>query len=156
MTASRQPAERRAPALGPRQQALFHACLAILLASGALWLYAHYLPEQLAGAGDTDCCDPWTVEAWALRVHGAAAMLALFGLGTLLHTHMRVAWRQQRNRATGLAMAITVLVLVASGYGLYYFTGDAPRHWASWLHRASGFGLPLLLAWHAIAGRRSR
>ncbi len=146
--------DRRAPGFGAGTQRTFYAVLILLIISGAVWLVAHYWPQYL-GEYIGDWCDPWLVESWSMKLHGAVAMLAMFGLGTIFHSHLRAAWRQQRNHISGLVMASTLLLLIISGYGLYYFTDDA-RQWSEWTHWATGFGLPVLLLAHSLIGRRSR
>lgn len=148
----RRTGDRRAPGLGPLGQFVLYVLLMLLVGTGISWLWAHYLPAQF----ESRMIDPWQVESWSMKIHGGAAMVALFGAGTLLHVHMRSAWRQQRNHYSGIAMATTLFLLAASGYGLYYFNGETSRQWAEWLHWATGFGIPLMLVAHGIIGRRTR
>ena len=70
--------------LRPWQRRATDACGALLLLTGAVWLALHY------GRGDEL---PLSAEAWALRLHGAAAFAALFMLGVLAAAHVPHGWR---------------------------------------------------------------
>jgi hypothetical protein len=125
---------------------------ALLFASGALWLLFHYFVRVHGEYGDT----PHPLESWWLRLHGAAAMLALAVLGSLLPIHVRRGWHQHKNLAAGIALSGVALLLILSGYALYYFGGEEARPWISALHWILGLGTPFLLLWHISAGRKTR
>jgi hypothetical protein len=102
---------------------------------------------------------PHPLEPWMLRLHGAAAMLGLVVLGSVLPSHVVRFWIASRNRLAGGSFLALMLVLVASGYGLYYLGGDALRAANRNLHLILGlasaplFGLHL---WRGFAARHSR
>jgi hypothetical protein len=48
------------------------------------------------------------------------------------------------------------VLLITSGYALYYFGSEESRPWISLLHWVLGLGAPLLLLWHIVSGRRTR
>ena len=122
---------------------------ALLFGSGALWLVCHYF---LQGEGEFGPA-PSPLEPWALRLHGAAAMLALVVVGSLLPVHVRRAWHQRHNLRLGIALLAVMLLLTVSGYALYYFGGEEARPIISLLHWAVGLGAPPLLLWHVASGR---
>lgn len=122
-----------------------------LLASGAAWLIARYFMRPVSQFGET--IHP--LEPWAMKLHGAAAMVALFFVGSLLNLHIRRALKAGRNLLTGWAMIATLLFLVVTGYGLYYLAGEADRPLWSLLHWAVGLGAALLFVLHVVIGRRS-
>lgn len=144
--------ERRhlTPRLTTARQAAIWSSIVVLVATGALWLYAEYLYAPL-----DDGLQPHELKHYAMQVHAALALLFVWLAGTLAHHHMQAAWRQNRNRATGALMTVTVAVLVASGYGLWYFGGETLRQWTEIAHWVSGFGIVLALALHAARGRRA-
>ena len=137
--------------LSPGHRRWFHITAGVLFASGAVWVVFRYGLRQPGELGDT----PHPGEPWALRVHGAAAMLFLIVLGSLIRTHIMHGWNLQRNRRTGVVMITTVTVLTVTGYALYYAGGEATRPLFSTLHWVLGLGCPALLFWHIWAGRRS-
>jgi hypothetical protein len=122
-----------------------------LLGSGLAWLIARYVMRPVSQFGET--VSP--LEPWAMKLHGAAAMAALFFAGTMLTAHIRRALRYRHNLASGWAMIGTLLFLLATGYGLYYVAGEEDRPLWSALHWLVGLTSALLLVLHIWLGRRS-
>ncbi|GAB3628880.1 hypothetical protein [Pandoraea terrae] len=122
--------------------------IAALFATGTLWLYVHMTR--------VDDAMPSPLEPWAMKLHGAAAMGILYFAGTMLHGHMLHGWHNRRNRLAGGVTALVFGMLAVTGYGLYYFGGDAVRSVTEWGHWIAGFGTPPLLFWHIVTGRRRR
>jgi hypothetical protein len=125
---------------------------AALFATGALWLLFHYFVRP---HGELDEVGH-PLEVWWLRLHGACAMLFLLVLGSLLPIHVRRGWHQRRNLLAGCAVSTVALLLIASGYALYYYGGEDARPWISAFHWVLGLGTPVLLVWHIWLGRRFR
>jgi uncharacterized membrane protein YfcA len=122
-----------------------------LLTTGALWLVFHYFITVRGDFGDTH----HPLEAWWLRLHGAAAMASLVVVGTLLPGHVRRAWELRSNYRTGLAVLFVAAVLVLTGYALYYASSEELRPWLSGVHWVGGLvGLPVLVL-HVLLGRRT-
>lgn len=128
-----------------------YATSLLLLLSGVAWLVLHYFMRPVSEFGET--VNP--LEPWAMRLHGAAAMAALFFVGSMLHLHIRRAVKAGRNLATGWAMVGTLSLLVLTGYGLYYLAGDADRPVWSALHWIVGLAVAVLFVLHIVIGRRS-
>ena len=124
---------------------------AAVFASGVLWLIFHYFFETAGQFGPS----PHPLEQWWLRLHGAAAMASLLVVGSLIPVHVRRGWHQRRNRPAGIVLSAVLLVLLLSGYALYYLGDERSRGWISVLHWAIGTGSPLLLLWHITSGRSS-
>ncbi|WP_432259229.1 hypothetical protein [Cupriavidus sp. TMH.W2] len=125
-----------------------YAAFGLLLLSGAAWLLLRWLvvePEVQA---------PWM--AWSMKAHGAAALAAMFLLGTIWSAHIRHAWMRRRNRLAGGLFAAGMALLVMTGYGLYYFNGEDVRSITEWLHWTAGVALGLLFWLHLLLGRRVR
>jgi hypothetical protein len=121
--------------------------MTLLAASGGLWLVAHY--AWGAGAGEL----PHPLEAWMMRLHGAALLASLFFLGSIAPAHVSRGWRLARQRTTGLLMLGGMALLVASGYALYYFAPEPIRPALGNAHAALGLVLAGVLAWHGRAPR---
>lgn len=113
----------------------------LLLASGIAWAILYYASSQV-GIDERSAA---TAGALMMKVHGAAAMLALILFGTLLSHHVGVGWRSGKNRFSGCAIAAISGFLILTGYLLYYVGDEALRQWASWLHLAAGALLPAVL-----------
>jgi hypothetical protein len=131
------------------QRYSLYAVLALVFLSGVAWAYWNYLA---ASPGDFEM----TAKAWAMKIHGAAAMAVLVLVGMLLNEHVRLAWRARRNRANGSVFLSAFAFLTITGYGLYYAGGETLRAWISWVHLAIGLVLPILLLIHIFLGRRTR
>lgn len=123
-----------------------------LFATGAVWLVFHYF---LRGHGDFGEV-PHPLEVWWLRLHGACAMLMLIVLGSLLPLHVRRGWHQRKNLIPGCVVTGVALLLIVSGYALYYYGGEEARPWISAIHWIFGLGTPPLLVWHIASGRKTQ
>jgi hypothetical protein len=66
------------------QRYFLYAVLALLFLSGVAWTYWTYLA---ASPGDFET----TAKAWAMKIHGAAAMAVLVLIGMLINGHVRFA-----------------------------------------------------------------
>jgi hypothetical protein len=131
------------------QRYFLYVVLALIFLTGVAWAYWNYLA---ASPGDFGM----SAKAWAMKIHGAAAMAVLILVGMLLNEHMRLAWRARRNRANGSIFLSAFAFLTITGYGLYYAGGERLRAWTSWVHLAIGLVLPILLLIHILLGRRTR
>jgi len=138
--------------LSRRHRAWVHGAFGLLFASGAGWwgLHRWFQVEGAFGA------QPHPAEHWLMLLHGAAAMLSLVIVGTLVPLHMKGGWRARLNRANGVMLVAVVGLLTVTGYGLYYAGGESLRMAASGTHTALGLALPFALVWHIARGRRAR
>lgn len=124
---------------------------AALVTTGVLWLLFHYFVRTHGQFGET----AHPLEIWWLRLHGACAMLVLVVIGSLLPVHVRRGWHLRKNLLAGCVMGTLALLLIASGYALYYFGDEEARGWISAFHWVLGLGAPLVLTWHVWRGRRA-
>jgi len=115
---------------------------ALLWVSGAMWLVLHYVFPQSTAFGPLP--NPW--EAPLMRVHGLIAVSAVFLIGWMMAAHVTVRWASERNRRSGLVLGSVALLLIITGYALYYTTG-AGHDAAALAHEAIGvLALPAALA----------
>ena len=131
---------RLAPSL---RWSLYSAGLA-LLASGAAWLYVRY--------GVPDASRPRALLSASMRIHGAAAMAALVLAGAVTALHVKAAWMDRRNITSGVVLAVSLLIIVITGYLLYYVGDESARALASAAHWLLGLGAPIALWWHVASG----
>jgi len=133
--------------LDGRFRAALYAVFSVLFLTGVAWLAA----DRLKGASSSDI---WSATAPVLlTVHGGAGMLALILLGALVPVHVSPAWRRDRNRFMGVAMATITVLLIVTAYGLYYIGSDTFRLWTSDLHIGLGLVFPAVLIAHVATGR---
>lgn len=148
------PATRRPRSvrLQPLHRRLTEGVLLVLALSGAIWLALHWL-------ADPDCEAPACAIAWlrpTLALHGAAAMVALLLVGSVLERHVLQAWREGRNRVAGAFVLGFTAVLALTGWGLYYLGGELARDIASDLHSVLGLAIVPVFVLHLFHGRRRR
>jgi hypothetical protein len=124
-------------------RATVYGVAALLFVSGAAWLVLHYVFPQPTQFGPLP--NPW--EAPLMRVHGLVAVAAVFLIGWMMAAHVIARWPSDRNRRSGLVLAGTAVLLILSGYALYYTTG--PSHDAAALvHEAIGVFSPVAALVH--------
>lgn len=128
---------------------ILYAAFTVLFLSGAAWSLLNIGGDRQS---DADVARP--LAPILLDIHGAAAMLALLVLGSLIPQHIKWAWSGRMNRVTGTLMLSTQSLLVMSGYALYYAGNEDMRALAHDLHVAIGLGFPIILLWHILEGRR--
>ena len=129
-----------------------YASILLLLASGAAWLVASYFLRPVGQFGPT--IHP--IEPWAMKVHGGAAMIMLFFLGSLMNSHIRRALKAGRNLVSGWSMIVMLLMLIATGFGLYYLAGENDRPVWSLVHWVIGLAIAAGFIVHIRLGRASR
>jgi hypothetical protein len=116
---------------------VIYAVGALLWCSGAIWLLLHHLFQQASAFGPLP--NPW--EAPLMRVHGLIAVCGVFLIGWMAAGHVTARWSSDRNRRSGLTLGGTTLLLVFSGYALYYTTGSF-HDGAGLVHEAIGLLSP--------------
>jgi hypothetical protein len=116
----------------------------ILWLTGIAWLLLHHFGQIQGEFGP----ETNPVEPWMLRIHGLAMIFALMGLGTLLVVHVWKGWSYASQRVLGLVLAGVILVLIATGYLLYYVGDETARSWISVVHWVIGLILPVAFLLH--------
>lgn len=93
---------------------------------------------------------------WWVSLHMVFSWLLMMGFGSLWQVHMRAGWRKKQNRKSGTLTAALLLLLTASGVGLYYFSALNWQANTAVTHTLAGITLMLVFVWHAVAGYRIR
>jgi hypothetical protein len=139
---------RHSHRLAAWQRAGLFASGGVLVVTGGAWLALHYG----FGAGANQL--PHPLEAWSMRLHGLAAFVALFMLGTLATSHIPHGWRmtsrrlRHGQRGSGLGLCSLAAGVVLSGYLLYYFAPEPVRPALGWAHALAGFAMAGLVIFH--------
>ena len=144
--------QRNSIRLGSTHRAWLFGTFATAFVTGLAWWGLHRWFQVNGEFGPA----PHPAEHWLIRLHGAAAMLTLILLGSLLTQHMRRAWLARRNRRSGTLLLALNALLALTGYALYYSGGESLRAFASNAHLVLGLALPALLILHIAFGRRTR
>jgi hypothetical protein len=137
--------------LSRRHEWFAYGVSAAVFLTGAAWAWLHYCSSRANQFGTAN-----PAETWLLKAHGAAAMLVLILLGTLLPLHMKFALRAGRNLRTGFTLFAVFGFLCLSGYGLYYAADEQLRAWTSAAHLWVGLALPVFLSLHVWRGKTTR
>ena len=89
-------------------------------------------------------------------LHTSLAFLMMILIGSLWSVHMRAGWRRHRQRWSGLLLALTYLLLMATAVGIYYLSDETWANVAGMGHMLVGVALLAPFAWHAVVGWRYR
>ncbi len=128
----------------------FYSVCLVLWLSGALWLYVRYCLRTSVDITDQS----YSYLSLLLKIHGAAAMVFLVVWGALLY-HIFPGWNNRRQRPSGVSMVITCLVLILTGWGLYYIGNDGLRNLTSLMHSIFGIIFPVVIFFHVFRVIRS-
>ena len=85
-----------------------------------------------------------------LSAHGASAFLMLILFGFMLKNHVALLWRANKNRSIGITIVMSFIVLIITGYFLYYASAELFRLANSYLHIGIGILFPCFVLYHSI------
>ena len=130
--------------------ALYGVC-GLLWLTGVLWLVAHFGFPQRNEFGAL----PNPSEPGLMRLHGVLAVGCVFLLGWVSASHVPARWGRLANRRSGLWLSGSAVVLVVSGYALYYCTG-ALHDGAAAVHEWLGAAALIAALAHWLRARAAR
>jgi hypothetical protein len=140
---------RNALQLSRRHKAVLYASTLLVFASGvAWWILDHYAVREDEFGGIAK----HPAETWMLKIHGAAAMVILVVLGTLIPIHVKRGWEAGKNLPSGTGTLLFFGILTVTGYGLYYVGDESLRGFTSNIHFWGGVVLPLIVGYHVWRG----
>jgi len=140
------PRARMPPALRATTYMVFTA----LWLSGCVWLVLHLFFAVQGEFGIVQ--HPW--EPPLLLVHGIIAVIGLYVLGWLSARHIAEVWEQSRRRLSGISLLTLSFVLSASGFALFFLTGDAARAVSTVVHEILGVAVVVFAIEHWFFGKR--
>ncbi|MGA9334841.1 MAG: hypothetical protein WBV39_11245, partial [Rudaea sp.] len=120
--------------------------------TGILWLIFHYFLQRQGAFG----AEPHPLEAWWLCLHGAGAFAALWICGLLWGLHVRPGLQLPRRRISGIVLIVMLVLLIASGYLLYYAGGERLRDAVRLLHWVVGLAIVVPLVLHVLRAKAWR
>ena len=131
--------------LGKWHRRFLIAALVLVAASGVLWFVLHDVMDRA----------PDELLHELLVAHGVTAYASAIAFGSVLPLHVVAGWYYRRHLLSGLAVVVTLTLLIASALLLYY--GDEQTQaWARLVHIVTGFGAIFAALLHIILGRRAR
>jgi len=129
------------------QRRALYLTVALLAASGLLWLCVHWLAWPLASRAAMDGLpSPW--EPWLMKLHGLGVLMVLLLTGRLSGIHLMKGWRMHWRRGEGVALFALLGGLALGGYALLYRVPETWRDGLGLAHAATGIGMVALLWWH--------
>jgi hypothetical protein len=102
--------------------------------TGAVLLWARYFGRSEGAFGVEN---HW-LESPARAIHGFVILLVLLALGSLAPNHFVSGWRTGARRSSALVLAGGAVIMILTGWGLYYVAHDTVRQGMSWTHSALG------------------
>jgi hypothetical protein len=123
----------------------------LLWLSGSAWLLLHYYGQVESEFG----LQANPLEPWLMSLHGFVILPVLIGLGTLLVIHIPKGWKDTRQRIAGSLLGVFCILLILSGYLLYYLGDEDWRHWSSLTHWTLGLIAPTAFIWHYVGRSKS-
>lgn len=111
--------------------------LTILWISGVLWLCIEYLELK----------DLNFLRALMMKLHGGAAIIFIMVFGALW-LHFMVGFVTKLRLKSGFTLLASSLLLIISGWILYYQPDGIIRSIAFWTHVVVGVFMPVLFALH--------
>ena len=131
------------------QRFFSHLTIFILLGSGLFWLGFNFFVDHNS--------DFRFLSAWSLRLHGAASYGFLIVFGMLFSTHISFNWRVKKNRRkSGIILTALFVVLILSGYLLYYASGEEFREVMSYLHWIVGIICSAVFVVHFVVKMKKK
>ena len=120
-----------------------------LFFSGVIWLILNPLISENFSF--------LSFQVWSLRLHGAASFGFLIVFGMILSTHVSFNWQVKKNRRiSGIILIVFLVILIASGYGLYYVGSENLRSFTSYLHWIIGIFCAGIFIIHFLLKTRIR
>ncbi|MDP9013518.1 MAG: hypothetical protein M3O41_12845 [Pseudomonadota bacterium] len=145
----------RAPSRGPgrmlnRQRAAIYGIIGGLWFSGCLWLALDQFLAQPGQFGPMP--HPW--QPRVLLVHGILAIAAMYLLGWVTARHVLRWWPGRLRRASGGAVAALLVLLVVTGFALFFLSDDRWMHSVALSHDALGLIFTLFGVQHGFFAKR--
>lgn len=119
--------------------------------TGVAWLLLHNFFMRPSEFG----MSPNPLEPWSLRAHAAFAFGSIWLLGILSAVHIQKGWSSSRKRYSGVALLSVFVLLIFSGYLLYYVGDERARSLLSMMHWVLGVIAPLTYGIHRLSRRKS-
>lgn len=120
--------------------------------TGTLWLVYHYYMTRKTLFGT----EPNPLEQWWLQLHGLFGFASLWTIGLLWGVHVLAGWRSRQRRWTGTILFSLLLILIASGYLIYYPPSDESLGLIVKIHWIIGLGTALVFLIHRFVARTKR
>jgi hypothetical protein len=144
--------ERLAPVvrMPNRQRAVIYAVLGTLWLTGCLWLLLDQFFSRPGPFGRTP--HPW--ESPILLIHGILAVIGMYLLGWVSARHIVRWWPARLRRWSGGTLSAFLVLLVVSGFALFFVSADRWQRGAALMHDVLGLGVTVFGVQHWFFAKR--
>jgi hypothetical protein len=133
-----------------RHRLAVYVIVGILWLTGCAWLG---LDQLFAVRGPFGIVPhPW--EPPILLLHGVAAILSMYLFGWVTARHVLRWWSAGLRRVSGSALAALLVILIVSGFALFFLTDERWQHATGVAHEVLGVGIALFAIQHWLFRRR--
>ena len=133
------------------QRAAVYLIVGVLWISGCAWLWLDQFAAQRGPFGNT----PHPLEPPLLLAHGVAAVASLYLFGWIGARHALRWWVGGRRRLSGASLACVLVVLILTGFALFFLTSDAWQRYSAGAHDVLGIAVTVFAIQHWCFGRVS-
>jgi hypothetical protein len=89
-----------------------------------------------------------------LQIHGLLAFISMITFGYLLRSHTEIAFKIKPIKKSGLLLLAGIIILIITGYLLYYTSHQYLRAMSIYIHLGVGGLLPVSLILHIHCTKR--
>jgi hypothetical protein len=144
------PSVQQRSLMSGKQRVIVYSLMAALWVSGCIWLYFDQRARfQDAFGGERN---PW--ESALLTAHGILAVAGMFLFGWITAHHVTRWWNMERRRTSGGVFSGLLLLLIVSGFALFFLSEDRWQHYAALIHDILGVGIAAFAVQHWFMFRR--
>jgi hypothetical protein len=133
-----------------RQRSAIYLILGLLWLSGCLWLLLDQFFARPGQFGPTP--HPW--QPPLLLLHGVVAIAGMYLLGWVSARHVLRWWPGRLRRWSGATLATFLVLLVVSGFALFFVSEDRWQRVAALSHDVLGVGVTVFGIQHWFFARR--
>ncbi|HEY2676980.1 MAG TPA: hypothetical protein VGI65_08405 [Steroidobacteraceae bacterium] len=133
-----------------RRRFAVYSIVGALWLSGCLWLYLDQFYAKHGQFGAT----PHPLESPTLLLHGIAAILSMYLFGWITARHILRWWSGGLRRISGGALTALLIVLVVSGFALFFLIDDELQHGAALIHEVLGLAVTVFAIQHWFFRKR--
>ena len=135
----------------PRQaRAAIYIVIGGLWLTGIVWLVLDQFFAEVGPFGPT----PNRLEPAVLLIHGVVAILGMYVLGWVSIRHVVRWWRGGLRRVSGASLSTCLVLLVVTGFALFFVSDDGSQHAAALSHDVFGLIVTVFGVQHWFFARR--
>ena len=133
-----------------RRRFAVYLIVGALWLTGCLWLYLDEFRAQHDQFGAT----PHPLESPMLLLHGILAILSMYLFGWISARHILRWWSGGLRRLSGGTLTAALVVLVVSGFALFFLVDDQLQHSAALIHDVLGLAVTVFAIQHWFFRKR--